>query len=118
MTLAGLVGPQSAHPDLLAGRGRVVGVALHEDEMRGREVQRAVRGFVAEAIHQAHLLHLHRTRGGWGVGRGVKKKPSVNLLMPRMGHGCSFTRGHASSFFFFFSSHNSMVVWYTGGYHV
>lgn len=63
-------GLQSAHPDLLAGRGRVVGVALHEDEMRGREVQRAVRGFVAEAIHQAHLLHLHQhTRG-----RGVKKK--------------------------------------------
>lgn len=61
---------KSAHPDLLAGRGRVVGVALHEDEMRGREVQRAVRGFVAEAIHQSHLLHLHRTRGG-----GVKKKP-------------------------------------------
>lgn len=95
MTLAGLGGPQSAHPDLLAGRGRVVGVALHEDEMRGREVQRAVCGFVAEAIHQAHLLHLHE-------GGGLKKTTSVNLLMPRMGHGCSFTRVMRLLFFFFF----------------
>lgn len=29
--------------------------------MCGREVQRAVGGFVTEAIHQSHLLHLHRT---------------------------------------------------------
>lgn len=48
-TLVGLL--PSAHPDLLAGRGRVAGVALHEDEMRGREVQRAVGGFVAEAVN-------------------------------------------------------------------
>lgn len=108
MTPAGLGGPQSAHPDLLAGRGRVVGVALHEDEMRGREVQRAVRGFAAEAIHQSHLLHLHRTRGG-EVG---KKKNSVNLLMPRMGHGCSFTRVTLLLFSFL---RTAVRLWYNGG---
>lgn len=62
--LAGCSCLHSTHPDLLPGRGCVVGAALHEDEMCGCEVQRAICGLVAEAIHQAHLLHL-RT----GVGK-------------------------------------------------
>lgn len=72
----------STHPDLLPGRGCVVRAALHEDEMCGREVQCAVRGLVAEAIHQAHLLHL-RTR----VWENVVKTPDA-----ADGRGCSLTR--------------------------
>lgn len=81
LMLAGCSCLQSTHPDLLPGRGCVVGAALHVDEMCGREVQRAIRGLVAEAIHQAHLLHL-RTR----VGKRRQTPDAAD------GHGCSFTR--------------------------
>lgn len=79
--MSGLSRLLSAHPDLLAGGGRVAGVALHEDEMRGREVQRSIRGLVAEAIHQSHLFHLHRTHD-----RGVKASHVNQLMLWRAMH--------------------------------
>lgn len=48
----------TTNPDLLSSRGRVIGAALHEDEMCSCEVQCAVGGLVAEAIQESHLLHL------------------------------------------------------------
>lgn len=46
------------HPYFLCSRWHIIGAALHKDEVCSCEVQRAICGFVAEAIQQSHLLHL------------------------------------------------------------